>query len=195
MFYFPVYALYHYYPEAFWVHVALTALLFAVGVTLIVSFYKKGKINKHCMGWGITLWVYTVFLLFITVIGRYSFDDFRARLIPFESYREYLATGSLSELRGIIGNVLMFIPFSFLCAQFISNLYDKNSKRIKTIFLTFGVSLLLTVTIELLQYLTRTGTFELDDLMHNVIGALLGILIWIIAVRVKGRTKSGNMNN
>lgn len=186
MFYYPVYALYHYYPEAFWVRVALTAALLAVGVALIMLLYKKSRLTKCAMRWGIALWVYTVFLLFITVIGRYSFDDYRARLIPFESYREYLATGSLSELRGIIGNVLMFIPFSFLCAQFVSCL-NNGTRKGKLILIALLVGIILTATIEFLQYLTQTGTFELDDIMHNVFGTGVGVLFWIIIDKAKSK--------
>ena len=89
MLYFPVYALFHYYPEQAWWHVALTVILLAGGIALLALFYKKGRIDKRSIGWGIALWVYTVFLLFITVIGRYSFEDYRVRMAPFESYREY----------------------------------------------------------------------------------------------------------
>ena len=36
----------------------------------------------------------------------------------------------------------------------------------------------LSLLIETLQYLLRRGVFELDDLLHNTLGTLLGALLW-----------------
>ena len=171
MLYFPVYALYHYFPEIAWIRTLLTAILLFGGIGGILLLHKKGKIVKRSPGWWLALWVYTVFILYITVIGRYSFEDFRARPIPFESYRE-VASGSMGELKGIILNVILFIPFGFLSALCF------RDKRPVLMALCFGI--ILTVSVEVLQYLTRTGTFETDDMMHNVIGTLLGMAVWLI---------------
>lgn len=167
---FPVYALYHYYPEAFWVRFPLAIALLAAGIVFAVLLYRKYKIDAHTLGWGIALWVYTLAVLYMTVYGRYAFDDYRARLIPFESYRQYAATGSESELRGIIGNILMLIPFSFMLAELFRNR--------KPVIIALPVSAVLTVSIEGLQYLTHTGTFEIDDIIHNFASAIIGVLLW-----------------
>lgn len=179
---FPVYALYHYYPEAFWVRFPLAVAVLAAGIVIAVLLYRKHKISAHTLGWGIALWVYTLAVLYMTVYGRYAFDDYRARLIPFESYREYAATGSESELRGIIGNILMLIPFSFMLAELM-----RDRKPVLT---ALCASAALTVTVEGLQYLTHTGTFEVDDMIHNFISAIIGVLLWLAYCYVRKRLRS-----
>lgn len=175
--YYPVYALYHYYPEAFWIRTALTAVLLFGGIGGILLLHKKRKIVKLHPGRWIALWMYTIFILYITVIGRYSFEDFRTRLMPFESYRQLFVTGSLSELKGIILNILLFVPFGFLTIRCF------REKR--PILITLCAGLSLTVSIEVLQYLTYTGTFETDDMMHNMLGVVIGTMIWLIWSRRK----------
>lgn len=180
MLYFPVYALYHYFPEIAWIRTLLTAVLLFGGIGGILILHKKGKIVKRHPGWWIALWVYTIFILYITVLGRYSFEDFRARLMPFESYREVFA-GSSSELRGIVLNVVLFVPFGFLTACCFQ---DK-----KPVWIALCAGLILTVSVEVLQYLTRTGTLETDDVMHNMLGTVLGVLIWYVLNKLINRKR------
>lgn len=142
---------------------------------LSVFLYKKGKIDKHGMGWLIALWIYSLFILYITVLGRYTFDGYRARMMPFESYQRFFTTGNAFELKGIIGNILMFIPFSFLIAEFLK---DK-----KPILFSIGAGILFTFFIEILQLFSHTGTFEIDDIIHNTFGTMLGLMIWNIAYK------------
>ena len=181
MLYFPVYALYHYFPEIAWIRTLLTAILLFGGIGGILLLHKKGKIVKRSPGWWIALWVYTVFILYITVLGRYSFEDFRSRLMPFESYRAFFATGSMSELRGIILNIILFVPFGFLTALCFQ---DK-----KPVMNALFAGLILTVSIEILQFLTRTGTLETDDVMHNMLGTVLGVLIWYVLNKLINRKR------
>lgn len=180
MLYFPVFALYHYYPEIAWIRTLLTAVLLFGGIGGILILHKKGKIAKRHPGWWIALWVYTIFILYITVLGRYSFEDFRARLMPFESYREAFA-GISSELRGIVLNIVLFVPFGFLTACCFQ---DK-----KTVWIALCAGLILTVTVEVLQYVTRTGTLETDDVMHNMLGTVLGVLIWYVLNKLINRKR------
>lgn len=167
---YPVYALHHYYPDEFRIRLSLTVSLMAEGAFLMALLYRKGRISRHTMGWSIALWTYTLSILYMTVIGRYNFDDYRVRLELFASYREFFATGNRTDLFGIIGNTLLFIPFAFFAAELF--------RGKKPVLIAASCSILLTALIETGQYFTHTGTFETDDLMHNAIGALTGILIW-----------------
>lgn len=171
MLYYPVYALNHYYPETARFRFLLTFVLLAAGVWLAVMLYRSGKISLRTTACAIALWAYLLFLLYITLIGRYTLDDYRTRLTPFDSYREYASTGSAGELRGIVLNILMFLPFGFLTA---SCFRDK-----KPLLISLSAGLMLPVLIEGLQYLTRTGTLETDDVIHNAIGTLLGSMLWL----------------
>ena len=177
---YPVYALYHYFPEAFWFRVSLTFVLLCAGIVLILVLYKKEKLTRHNRSICILLWIYMLCLLYITVIGRYTVDDFRARLIPFESYRQFLTTGDRFEIRGIVLNILIFIPYGVLTAE----LFSKK----KPVVLAIASGLLFVLLIETLQFLTRTGTFETDDVIHNTLGTILGVFVWLVYKCCKKRT-------
>ncbi len=89
-------------------------------------------------------------------------------LIPFRSMSPYLK--NITEtfaFKNIIANILVFIPLGF----FISN---KNSKNVfKALIICLGVIL----SIELIQLFFKIGFFDVDDIILNFIGSLLGVFI------------------
>lgn len=89
-------------------------------------------------------------------------------LIPFRSISPYLR--DITEpyaFKNIIANILAFIPLGF----FISN---KNPKNVfKALIICLGVIL----SIELIQLFFKIGFFDIDDIILNFIGSLLGVFI------------------
>ena len=77
--------------------------------------------------------------------------------------------------------MLMFTPLGFLLPM----VWEKAEK----LWVTFAVSFCLTAAIELFQFITGTGIFELDDLLHNVIGSVFGYFC-IMAILTSMREKS-----
>ena len=95
-------------------------------------------------------------------------------LIPFETVRLYwrlLQKGvSKSLLRhaviNLVGNVVMFVPLGwFLPAIF---------RKFRGVFRTAAVATLLIVLVEAIQYITGLGSCDIDDLLLNIAGVLLG---------------------
>lgn len=86
-------------------------------------------------------------------------------LIPFRSISPYLK--NITEpyaFKNIIANILVFIPLGF----FVSN---KNSKNVfEALIICLGVIL----SIELIQLLFKIGFFDVDDIILNFIGSLIG---------------------
>ena len=89
-------------------------------------------------------------------------------LIPFRSMSPYLR--DITEpyaFKNIIANILVFIPLGF----FILN---KNPKNVfKALIICLGVIL----SIELIQLFFKIGFFDVDDIILNFIGSLLGVFI------------------
>lgn len=89
-------------------------------------------------------------------------------LIPFRSMSPYLK--NITEtfaFKNIAANIVVFIPLGF----FISN---KNPKNVfKALIICLGVIL----SIELIQLFFKIGFFDVDDIILNFIGSLLGVFI------------------
>ncbi|HGM1453388.1 TPA: VanZ family protein, partial [Clostridioides difficile] len=138
---------------------------------IVVIKRKNLKVEKNVMIH--LVWVY-IFLLYIYLalskagigsiwdIGRYSglFRIDEINLIPFDS------VGILTYIL----NIIMFMPLGFLLP-----LIWKNFRNIINVSLTgLGFSL----AIELCQLFNLRAT-DIDDLMMNTLGAVLGYLIWV----------------
>lgn len=69
-----------------------------------------------------------------------------------------------------IENILMFIPFGVLMPILF--------KKMQKIHLCVIVSFFCSLGIEIAQLITQRGFCQLDDIVTNTIGALIGWLIW-----------------
>lgn len=68
----------------------------------------------------------------------------------------------------VVGNVVMFIPFGFLGWIF------PKLKELKSLLFTFISAITI---VEAVQYFTRMGIFEVDDIILNTFGVFLGFLM------------------
>lgn len=89
-------------------------------------------------------------------------------LVPFID----VLNGRGDFIRQVVLNVIMTIPFGFLLP-----LVKKNVKLLKIIFYTF----LLSLSIELLQPLINgVRSSDITDLITNVVGGIIGYVIYLI---------------
>ena len=84
-------------------------------------------------------------------------------------------------LAEIILNVLLFMPIGF-----ISGIVFNNANIIKVI----GFGCLLSLSIEIFQLLTMRGVCNIDDVIHNTFGCVIGFgifrlcsLIWTACIK------------
>lgn len=95
-------------------------------------------------------------------------------LIPFTEILRY-KIGSEMFIYNVIGNILIFIPFGLIAANYL---------KPRTIFPVFIISTIVSTTVEFVQrYIGRS--FDVDDIILNVIGAIIGYLIYIALTAVK----------
>lgn len=71
----------------------------------------------------------------------------------------------------VFGNVIMFVPFGFLGIIF------PKLNDFKTLIINFLFGIIL---IESLQYFSRLGVFDIDDVILNTVGAAIGFRIYKI---------------
>lgn len=112
----------------------------------------------------LTLIGYVTLLLSQTVFCRSSQYNYSHYLVPFWSYQAIL-DGYYLLIYDNIMNIVIFIPIGLLLRLAIKSI------RCREVLL---VCLIVSVTIEFLQFALNRGSAEFDDVMHNLLGGLLG---------------------
>ena len=124
---------------------------------------------------------YTIFLLYLMFfgMGRFQYDDNIVRLQPVVStiwfIEETISWYDIVKI--VIGNIVMFIPFGFLGWAF------PRLKDLKSLLISFVSAI---VIVEALQYFSRLGVFDIDDILLNTLGVYLG---WRICRFIEFRLK------
>ena len=112
---------------------------------------------------------YTIFLLYLMFLGfgREQHEANIVRLLPFVSTILFVqnTTSWESIIINLFGNIIMFIPFGFL--GWLNAKYFSFKKLIVDFLSTL-------IIVETLQYLTRLGVFDIDDLALNSLGVWIG---------------------
>ncbi|MYL65323.1 VanZ family protein [Bacillus hwajinpoensis] len=119
-------------------------------------------------GGSFALGIYLLALFYATLfIYNYYPYGKSVNLVLFDSIKLMWESGSYwLILKNIIGNILLFMPLGFLMP-----LVSKKGKS----FLIIGIIGFLTSTvIELLQYFVAHRIFDIDDILLNALGALVG---------------------
>lgn len=145
---------------------------FIVTIALIVVGAFCGKVrNKVRFALFILLFEYLFVVVCSTIICRgTSFLTFnRLELTPFWTYKAVITHMRGVSVWDIILNVVLFLPLGFLVKQIWSSV---------SIIRMLLIALLCSLFIETNQYLFEKGVAQFDDMMHNVIGALIG---WLLA--------------
>lgn len=115
---------------------------------------------------------YILLLIKILFLSRISQPDHRTiNLIPFYSIMEYIKGSSDTIKRfafgNVVGNIVIFAPLGTYL------LLLKNDKRVTTnLLFIFIVSLF----VEIIQGLLGIGASDIDDIILNCLGGLIGIL-------------------
>lgn len=97
-------------------------------------------------------------------------------LVPFETIMLYIRAmvrGTINPgiaIANLVGNFLLFMPMGVYLPFFF--------KKIRTL-LDYVLYMIPVLTmVELIQLLTKRGSFDIDDLILNLSGAIIGFWIW-----------------
>lgn len=175
-------------------------LLVGAGLTILMVFITRQLTNslspeRFRSVIRLLLPAYLLLNLYFTFLMREPSEDRLVTLVPLRSYfavlgwdiQSFPAVGQLLQgaweepiafafepLIGIVQNLILFMPFGFL-------LYAVTDQPRTARILLFGF--LLSLAIELCQLFFRLGWFEVDDILHNVLGTYLGICLYRRAVK------------
>jgi glycopeptide antibiotics resistance protein len=154
----------------------------------MLSFKNKNFKVLFKIIFAILFVAYLSFLVFLTFFSRlYGRGTLHhsVNMIPFRTILQYLNSSYNRNITitNILGNIEAFIPMGFLLPIVFEKL--KKFKRV------LGLVLLGTLSIEALQYITGTGASDIDDVILNVLGGIIGYIIYFIATRLIHAKRSG----
>ena len=117
----------------------------------------------------------TRFNIIMTLVGGPLTRIDAVNMIPFHSIRENLKYGHSPISWDMLYNIVMFVPFGIIYCY-----YQKTF----CIYKAIGLSVLTTFSIEMAQFIFKTGVVDIDDLIVNTLGSLTGIVVYVILQQI-----------
>lgn len=127
----------------------------------------------------------------------FSYDGFywnSHNFIPFKTIIYYLFLADINfniRVENLAGNIIGFTPFGFILPLL--------SKRFLSLKLVIIATFCLSLTFELTQLVFRFGSFDVDDLILNALGGILGYLpIYLVLLFInykKNQQKNSTSNS
>ena len=169
-----------------------------------IILYKG--INNHCKHSRkrriineliLNIFVFYLLLLYGITVYRYginlsNFFDLNSRLsyinINFlKELLKMLSYGSIWHVfYNIVGNIIWFIPLGFLIP-----LIWRKKRRLGVVM---GLSFITSLSIESLQFVFRTGISDIDDLVFNTLGGVIGYIAFKVGQVIYKKIKVRNTN-
>lgn len=145
-------------PSAFAIITLLVGLMLIVCLDALGSLQTAGSRGiARC-----ALTSYIVTLLYITVFSRMPVKEIRLQLIPFFEFNRIKGIG-------FVENMILFVPSGALLLLS----FPLRARR------GFVFGFCLSLCVETIQYVTHRGVTDIDDLIANTLGAVLGTLFFM----------------
>ena len=129
--------------------------------------------------------VYTVWMLYLLFFANFRIEDkhiFEIRYIPFQTIYLYIFVwikdSIMESVKNIFGNILLFIPYGFL-----GIMYPKLN-QLKWFLFAFFIVINI---VEFSQYYFKRGFADIDDIILNTTGAVIGFCIYKRFLFIKGK--------
>ena len=156
------------------------AIMVILRITKIIINKEKFIFYKEFYN---LLFVIYLLLLFYLLLSTDNASS-GLNLTPFKEITRY-PLDSIQFFYNVIGNIVLFLPFGFFISNFI------KAKKTHQVLI---VSTLISLTAELIQF--KIGrAFDIDDILLNVIGAILGFVCYKGLSQVRKKLPSILKNN
>jgi glycopeptide antibiotics resistance protein len=104
---------------------------------------------------------------------EYDYFNWRSHnFIPFKTIFYYLFLAELNlniKINNLVGNIMGFIPFGFMLPLL--------SKRLLSLKMIVVATFCISFSFEIIQLVFMLGSFDVDDLILNTVGGILGFLV------------------
>ena len=150
------------------VAVSIVAIV-SLRIMYLIKYKPKFVLYEEIL----TLIFIVYILMFFQVVTYQDVTSYGNNFIPFKEVTRYMI-GSKLFYKNVIGNIVLFMPYGFYASYYLR--LDK--KRV-----AFLLILLVSLSIETVQ-LVIGRCFDVDDIMLNIIGGMLGYFIYRILDKV-----------
>ena len=137
--------------------------------------------KRYLKQWPIlALMLYVAVVLYLTLFSRER-TKLTENYIIIPRNKYYLVSiGWMPAIWEVVNNVLLFIPLGILLPMVCVCM---SWKKIALIAMSTSAS------IEFCQLVFSLGLFELNDILHNTLGAMIGYSIYLLIAKVKMKFK------
>ena len=146
-----------------------TLVIFLIVIIMLRIMYLKQNKKKFVFHEELILLLFVTYILLLFELVTIRDVEFGG--VNWMPFREILRYDFGTDLfyRQVIGNIILFIPFGYFATY-----YSKLTKIRHIFFITFITS----TTIEVVQrFIGRS--FDVDDIILNVVGGIIGFLLFI----------------
>lgn len=146
---------------------------------------KKKHTRNQRLGW-IPFLIYlgflAYFLFFAELMGRTQEQmEYHYNLVLFKEIKRFITyrdiLGTEAVLLNLVGNVAAFMPFGFF--------FPVISRRTRHWYVMVLLGAAFSLGIECIQLATKVGSFDVDDILLNTIGSLLGYWMFVLVQKVR----------
>ena len=147
---------------------------------------NETKKKIRIIGWILFIIYIRLLIYFLFLSEEYGRKDFAQRdyqynLVLFQEIRRFWVyrerVGYLAAFLNLAGNVIGFLPFGFILPVI--------GKRMKNGFLVTVCGFCLSLFVESMQLIFKVGSFDVDDLLLNTLGTVLGYLAFSVCNRIR----------
>lgn len=162
-----------------WINAHQNILALIIVCIIVIVVYMVSKWRQKISFWGLI--IYTLFVLYKTVFSRKQ-GDYSKNLDLGWSYKAML-NGIPGMFSQIYLNIMLFVPIGVFSGIVFFN------GNIRRYILPIAFGLMLTIVVESSQLLFHCGIFELDDIMNNTLGTIIGMIVALNINMYKGDKK------
>ena len=142
-----------------------TVVIVSIRIVYLIVHREKFVFYKEMLMLAFLLYALLLFYVVTFQDINYGTNNF----IPFKEIFRY-EFGSKVFIHNIVGNILLFIPFGY----FVSHIMQTRKP-----YAMLTISLITSLVIEYTQLLIGR-TFDVDDILLNVLGSTIGFLVFLI---------------
>lgn len=161
--------------DPFIIYSALVLFAFCAVALLVMKCIK----NADTMNWTMffIFLAYAALVAYVTIFVRVGTVNTSIRMEPFERLIKAFETGSFEAMEHDVLNMLMFVPLGGLIPLLNTKVFQKLGDAC-----LFG--LIASTTIETTQLIAQLGQCDINDIIANTLGAVVGCFVVKLMLRI-----------